>query len=324
MVGLIDIGSWGVPQENLTSPAITQTQQTAIANTSTAQQIGSMFTPQYGTIPGMPSGIGFLGSYLRSLGLGDLVPWAERSLREGKSAEQIQLELWDQPAFKTRFKGIFEFERNFPNLAPPSPADVIAFESQVRDIYRTAGIPEGFYDSPDDFQDLIGKGVSPREISVRINDVFSVLDQGDPAVLDEYNRIYGENLGRGGLAAMALDLDRALPAVLRKIQASQIGAVARRADYTLDADQLEELAAFGVNQAAAQSGFQQLAQLRPLFEALPGEGVGNIGQEAQLGAAFKGDVGAQQDIARRGQQRTAQFAESGGVATDQRGAITFR
>jgi hypothetical protein len=322
MVGLIDIGSWGVPQENLTSPAITQTQQTAIANTSTAQQIGSMFTPQYGTIPGMPSGIGFLGSYLRSLGLGDLVPWAERSLREGKSAEQIQLELWDQPAFKTRFKGIFEFERNFPNLAPPSPADVIAFESQARDLMRTAGLPEGFYDSPDDFQDLIGKGVSQRELSMRINDAFVAVDQGPQDVMDELNRLYG--VSRGGLAAWALDEDRAVPTLLRQVTAAGIGAAGRRADYTLDADQLEELATFGVNQAGAQSGFQQLAQLRPLFEALPGEGIGNIGQEAQLGAAFKGDVGAQQDIARRGQQRTAQFAETGGVATDQRGAITFR
>jgi hypothetical protein len=321
-MALLSLSNMGTPNFNLTAPGLTPEQRQAIANQTLTGEVAASFQPNYGTIPGVTSGIGFLGTYLRSLGLGDLIPWAEGALRGGKSPEQIELELWDQPAFKERFKGIFEFERNFPNLAPPSPADVIAFETQARELMRTAGLPEGFYDSPDDFQDLIGKGVSPRELSLRINDAFVAVDQGPQDVVDELNRLYG--IDRGGLAAWALDENRAVPTLLRQVAAAGIGAAGRRADYTLGADQLEELAAFGVTQAAAQSGFAQLAQLRPLFEALPGEGVAGIGQEAQLGAAFMGDVGAQQAIARRGQQRAGQFQETGGVATDQRGALTFR
>ncbi|MFY9588669.1 MAG: hypothetical protein WAT66_14590 [Actinomycetota bacterium] len=312
----------GTPNINLTAPGLTAAERQAIANQTLTGEIAARFEPQYGTIPGVPDGVGFLGTYLRSLGLADLIPWAERQLRLGTSPEQVELELWEQPAFKTRFKGIFDFQANFPDLAPPSPADVIAFETQTRQMMREAGMPEGFYDEPSDFQDLIGGGLSVREVSARINEAFAAIDQGPQDVMGELDRLYG--VSRGELAAWALDEDRALPAIMRQVQAAQLGGAARRADFTLDADRLEELAAFGITQSQAQAGFQQLAGLRPLFEALPGEGVAGIGVDEQLGAAFMGDTAAQRALQRRGQERTAQFGETGGALVGQSGTLTFQ
>jgi hypothetical protein len=264
----------------------------------------------------------FMQQYLRSLGLEDMAGWANQMIVLGASPEMVQLQLWDQPAFKKRFAGIFQFQQNFPDFVPPSPAEVLSWERDAASMMHQAGLPEGFYDSPTDFQDFIGKGVSLKELSTRINDAFLVLDQGPQQTIDELQRLYG--VGRGGLAAWALDEDRAVPTILKQVQAVQIGTFARPAGYTLDASTLENLAAYGVTQSAAQQGFSQLYGMRELFGALPGEGVGGISQAQQLGATFTGDVAAQEAIQRRGESRAAVFGEAGGAIFDQRGSGTFR
>ena len=263
-----------------------------------------------------------MANYLRTLGLQDLQGWANQMIVSGASPEMVQLQLWDQPAFKQRFAGIFQFQQRFPDMVPPSPAEVLAYERQAQDLYRQAGIPQGFYDEPSDFQDFIGKGVSLKELSTRINDAFLVLDQGPADQLAELQRLYGVN--RGGLAAWALDEDRAVPAILRQVQAVQIGAAARPAGYTLSASDLENLAAYGISRQSAQQGFGNLYGMRELFGALPGEGVDAITQAQQLGAVFTGDYSSSELIQRRGQQRAAQFSEAGGAIFDQRGSGSFR
>jgi hypothetical protein len=263
-----------------------------------------------------------MANYLRTLGLQDLQGWANNMIVGGASPEMIQLQLWDQPAFKTRFKGIFDYQRNFPDLQPPSPAEVLAYERQSQDLFRQAGLPPGFYDSPTDFQDFIGKGVSLKELSTRVNDAFLVLDQGPQDQIDELQRLYG--VGRGGLAAWALDEDRAVPSILRQVQAVQIGAAGRPAGYTLSANDLENLAAYGISRQGATQGFGQLYGMRELFGALPGEGVDAITQAQQIGATFTGDVAQQERIQRRGESRAAQFGEAGGAVFGQGGSGTFR
>jgi hypothetical protein len=269
-----------------------------------------------------PDALSVVRLYLQSLGLDDptMQQWAMSKLVTGASSEQIALELREQPAYRKRFAAIFD--RESAGLSPISAADVLAYESQARQLMREAGLPEGFYDAPDDFRKWIGGDVSLRELSTRLNDAFLAVQQGPADQLAELTRLYG--VTQGGLAAWALDEDRAVPTLLRQVQAAQIGAAGRPAGYTLSAGDLESLAAYGITRQAAQQGFQSLYGMRELFGALPGEGVSDITQGQQLGATFTGDVAAQEAIQRRGESRAAVFGEAGGAIFDQRGSGTFR
>lgn len=294
-------------------------------NTATTGPVGQSFQPGGPPLSAQNlDALSVIRMYLQSLQMDDpaMVAWATAKLQQGASAAQIELEFRDQPAVRTRFAAVFD--RQAAGMAPISFADQLAYESQARQLMREAGFPTGFYDAPDDFRKWIGGDVSLRELSTRIQQGFLALDQGDQATRDEMQRLYGTGVTTGQLAAWALDENRAVPTILRQVQAAQIGAAGRPAGYTLSSSDLESLAAYGVQRAQAQAGFGQLFGMRELFGALPGEGVGDITQAQQLGAAFTGNVAAQEEIQRRQQQRVAQFGEQGGPGPQAGGFGGFR
>lgn len=329
MSPLLNVGTVALAQrspETLLNPQVNQQfvlpadQWAAQATTApVAQQFGG----QVGQAP-TNDAIAFMRLYLQSLGLDDpaMITWATRMLVEGASQAQIELELREQPSVRRRFAAVFD--REAAGLAPISFADVLAYESQARQFFQEAGLPSGFYDAPEDFRRFIGGDVSLRELSLRVQGGFLALEQGDQTVRDEMQRLYGVGVDQGSLAAWALDEDRAVPTILRQVQAAQIGAAGRPVGFMLTSAQLESLAAFGVTQAAARAGFAELGTMQGLFGALPGEGVGDITQQQQLGAAFTGDVAAQRAIARRQEERVAQFQTGGGAIVTTTGSPTFR
>lgn len=273
-----------------------------------------------------PDALAIIRMYFASLGMDDpqLTQWATSRLTQGASQAQIELEFRDQPAVKKRFAGVFDYINNFPDLAPPSFADVLAWERDAQALMRDAGLPPGFYDSPEDFRQFVGSGVSIRELSERVQQGFLALEQGDETTRQEMQRLYGVGVTAGQIAAWALDEDRAVPTILRQVQAAQIGAAGRPTGFTLTTDQLESLAAYGVSQQQARQGFGELYGMRGLFGALPGEGVGDITQAQQLGAQFTGDVASQQAIERRQAQRQAEFQTGGQAIITPTGSPTFR
>jgi hypothetical protein len=257
--------------------------------------------------------------YLRTLGLEDMQAWADQMIVSGASPALIQLQLWDQPAFQTRFAGIFQFQQKFPDLVPPSPAEVLSYERDAQAIYQSAGFPSGFWDSPEDFQDLIGRGVSIKELSERASVYQQAAYQVPQEVRDELERVYG--IDQGHLAAWVADPDRAMPMLERQFMAAQAGGAAQRTGYgALTQTEAERLADLGISPQQAAQGFGALVGGAELFQPLPGmsaEGV--IGRETQLEGVFGGDVAAQQEIERRRRQRQTVFEAGGGYAASQEG-----
>ena len=146
---------------------------------------------------------------LTTYGLAELVPWAMNKLTSGASGDQVRLEMRDQPAYRQRFRAIFERERR--GLPPISADYVLEYERQRSSLLRAYGLPDGFYDQPDDaVRDLVND-VSVAELQTRVVSGFARLQATDPVIRDEFQR--QNNLTDGQLAAFFLDPDRALPLI---------------------------------------------------------------------------------------------------------------
>ena len=118
--------------------------------------------------------------------------------------------------YRKRFAG--NYARRDAGLNVLSEDDYIAMETSFSRIMRAAGLPSGFYDSPDDFAALIGGDVSAAELSSRVNDGYLAVQQANPQVINEMRRLYG--VDDSMLAAYFLDPAKATPMLLRQARSS--------------------------------------------------------------------------------------------------------
>jgi len=252
---------------------------------------------------------------LTQYGLADLVPWAMNKLTSGASGDQVRLEMRDQPAYRQRFRAIFEREQR--GLPPISADYVLEYERQRSSLLRAYGLPSGFYDQPDDaVRDLVND-VSVAELQTRVVSGFARLQATDPAVRDEFQR--QNNLTDGQLAAFFLDPDRALPIIKQAVTTAEIGAAARTTGFgAISTSEATRLSTLGVDAEEALSGFQSLRRLEPVVNAAI-EG-GPMSREAQLEAVFGDDPTQRQSLERRiGVRRAIGESSAGSFATDREG-----
>lgn len=246
--------------------------------------------------------------------LGSLADWAWGQLTAGASQEQILLSMKDQEAYKVRF-GNTNAARQKAGLGTLSEAEILAYEKQAASMMRAAGLPPGFYDSPSDFADLMKNDVSVSELTQRVQWA-KTLASNDPTVLPEdaqaFHDLYG--VGKGDLAAYLLDPKRALPLISGQVEAAQTAARARDAGFgSLTAAQAERVAGLTGSVQQAAQGFTQLAHMRELMGALPGEiNTPAISVDQQIAGTFAGDATAQDTLSRRQRARQAAFQTSAG------------
>lgn len=228
--------------------------------------------------------------------------------------DQIPTFIRDTTEYKTRFAGMASLQQKGRAI---SEAEYIGIERSYAQVARAAGLPAGFYDSPDDFARLIGGEVSPAEFQARVELRASVVDQAPPQVLDELQRLYG--IDRGSLTAYVLDENRALPIIQNQFAASQRSAAAARSGFGgLSVKEAEGLVGLGVTDQQATEGFGALVDARELFTSLDA-GESTIGRETQIAAAFGGDSLAKRKIEDRRRRRTAQFEGGGSFAASKEG-----
>ena len=82
-------------------------------------------------------------------------------------------------------------------------------------------MPVGFYDSPDDFTNLIANSISASEFKSRVDTAYDALNFADESVVGALRDFY--NMTTSDMAAYLLDPARALP-VLEGRQAAAAGA----------------------------------------------------------------------------------------------------
>jgi hypothetical protein len=221
--------------------------------------------------------------------------------------------LRDEPAYKARFAG--NEKRKSMGFTELSPATYLALEKSYKDTLSINGLPQGFYDSPDDFQKLIGGDVSVSELNNRLKDAYSVVRDATPAVKAKLSEMYG--ITDGDILAYVIDADRARPLMSpdykRQAQAALIAESAQRyAGINLGAPAAEQFVRQNITQAEAEKAFSGIGQLAEFRRA-------NIGEEKitdqQLAEAALG-TNTESTIAveRRRKGRVAGFA-GGGSAT---------
>jgi len=195
-----------------------------------------------------------LSLLFKNYGLESLAPLIKQYVQDGYSADTVTLKLQDAPEYQRRFAG--NESRKKAGLPVLSPAEYLATESAYKQIMRTAGLPEGFYDSYDDFSGFIGIDVSPSELKSRVDAASLSLEGSDPYYKESLQSMYG--LSSGDMLAYTLDPQRSLPFINKRVQSAQFGAAARRQGLNIGISTAEQYADMGVTKEQAEQGFKLL------------------------------------------------------------------
>jgi hypothetical protein len=205
-----------------------------------------------------------LNNLFTGFGLGSLAPTIYDYITKGYSADTIGILLQDTPEYKQRFAG--NEARKRAGLPVLSPAEYLSIESSYRQAMRQGGMPEGFYDSADDFNNLIGKDVSPSELKQRVDAANQASVFANPGTQRALQDLYG--IDQSHIAAYFLDPERATPLLLKQVQAAQIGGEALKRGLEVDKNFLEYTVGAGTTQAQAAQAYAQIAQELPQYQQI--------------------------------------------------------
>ena len=241
-----------------------------------------------------------LKSQLTEWGLSSLAADVEGFLVGGDTPVVALAKLRETSAYKTRFKANeLRKQKGLPAL---SEAEILGNEMQMRQVMRSYGLPEGFYDSYEDFTNFIANDVSPQEVRDRVTmaaERFIFAPQEDK---DQFARF---GLTPGQAIATILDPDRAEPLIRQTVTAIGLAAEASRAfgdRERLSTDRATELAKLGVTQEDARRGFGQLAGSQAGDLALARRQGAGIDQKDLEDEALLGKRNVQLDQARAQEQ----------------------
>ena len=259
-----------------------------------------------------------LRSVLASYGLESLYEYAyslyaknEIDVNDGAS---LVFALKEQEAYKKRFAA--NERRKSLGFKELSPATYIAMEKAYKDTMAANGLPQGFYDSSEDFEKLIGGDVSTAELNNRLKDAYSVVRDASPEVKTKMAEMYG--VTDGDLLAYVIDPDRARdlmsPDYKRQAQAALIAESAQRLSaLNFNKDVAEQFVRQGVTLAEAETAFTTVGQMGELRRGGLGEQQISDLQFAQ--AALGTDAEAKKLVEQRKKRRIGDVTASGGSAT---------
>ena len=219
-------------------------------------------------------------------------------------------------AYKTRFKA--NEYRIANGYTPKSEDEIIGLENAFKTTLRANSLPQGFYDKQEDFNNFIGRDVSPDELNARVSQGYNAVMQAEPGTKAELKQLYG--LSDGDIAAFFIDPTRFNQSdAIKKAQAAQVASEARRqAGFTLDVATAESLATEGITRGQAQQGFQQIGATQELL-GMDLQGETALTQQEQIAGTFGTNQAAAQRIATRRRKRQATFEQGGGFAATQTG-----
>ena len=194
-------------------------------------------------------------------GLGALIEPLKGFIQDGLSEAELTLRLRDTDAYKKRFAANQSRIKN--GLRAVSEAEYIQLEDQYQDVMRRYGLPESYYTRGDmgrqeGFEKFIGGDVSAVELEDRIQTAQNRVINANPEVSKALREFYPDITG-GDILAYALDPDKAITNIKRKVQAAEIGAGAMQAGLQTGLARAEELQRYGVTKETAQQGFGTIA-----------------------------------------------------------------
>jgi hypothetical protein len=247
----------------------------------------------------------------------DLMNQIKTLAQQGAQTDTIALAIQNSTAYANRFSG--NKARVANGLAAYSPKDYLDAENNYSQILNEAGVGQQ-YQTQQFLANLIGKNVGTSTLQQYVNMASELANTQDPYLLQTAAQQYG--LNKGDLIAHFLDPNTALPVIQQQFAATQTAAEAARQNLALSQQNAMTLAAQGITQEQARSGFanigSQLAQQQQLAN-MYNMGASNI-SNVLTAAQFNTNVGgvsaaqAQQELTRLRAQEVNQFSGSSGAA----------
>ena len=265
--------------------------------------LGSLLRDMFGNDPRFANEVSALTTQLNDL------------MIKGASELEIVQEIRGSTQYATRFPGMAA--RAAAGMPAISEAEYIDLERNYRNLMRTSGIEERFYQDPARFGELIAGDVSAAELQSRVALAEEAASSADPEVVRQLEEFYG--IDRTKLVEYYLDPEEAenLFQEERRLAAAGLSAAAIGT------------VGQGFTQSVAERLEQENIQRREVQQRL-GQRIGLtqrlLGEEEALTASeiaeaeFGLDAEAIAEMRRRREERTAAFGGGGVLST--RGGIT--
>jgi hypothetical protein len=211
-------------------------------------------------------------------GLGGLVEDVKYLLQSDVSPSQFALELRNTKSYKDRFAA--NENRIKSGLRALSPAEYIGLEDQYQEIMRNYGLPASYYTKDGTgkqvgFEKFIAGDVSAVELEDRIGTAQKRVINANPEVTTALKQFYPD-ITNGDILAYTLDPTQGLEGIKRKVTAAEIGGAALQSGLSANLARAEELGKYGVDKAAATSGYstigaglQRGSQLAAIYQEDP-------------------------------------------------------
>lgn len=224
----------------------------------------------------------------------------------------VTLSIRETDAYKTRFAG--NELRRAKGLPDLSIANYIGIEKSYKNSLKVNGIPDSFYDSPEEMAQLIAGNVDVQEFNDRLVVARNIAQNAPPEVMNQLTSMYG--ITPGQLTAYYLDPAKMLPILKEQERAARIGAFAvESGGMSIDKMTAEDLAKRGVTDVAAATGFGNIAKLGELNQGMGGEE--SISGQDIIGAQFGFNADGTKKLANRKARRIAEFSGGGNFAKSQ-------
>ena len=211
-------------------------------------------------------------------GLGSLVTDIRDLLVNDTPTSEFGLRLRGTDAYKDRFKA--NEARISAGLSALSPAEYVALEDQYQNVMRNYGLPASYYTKDKTgkqvgFEKFIAGDVSATELEDRISTAQKRVINANPQVSAALKQFYPD-ITNGDILAYTLDPAQGLEGIKRKVTAAEIGGAALQSGLSANLARAEELGRYGVDKAAATSGYstigaglQRGSQLAAIYQESP-------------------------------------------------------
>lgn len=261
-----------------------------------------------------PSAKGDLRRDLDEVGLAALADWAWEQYLNGASIAQIMLDARDQPAYKTRFAGLDELRKKGRAV---SEATWINAEKAYASQMRAFGLPESFYDGPEDFAKLIVGEVSPQEFGDRLEMVSQVVaaDPRGQTLRNELGSLYGFSNADGLALAYWIDPDRGADIIKKQFTAATSSAASVKAGFgSLTRDEAERVGSGRYTEDFLLGAFGKADQMGEFLT-----GPDAVTRDDLIAGTVEGNADAQEKIGKTAKRRVGEFQQGGGYASGQTG-----
>jgi len=198
-------------------------------------------------------------------GLQALVEPLKDLITDSTSEGELTLLLRQTDAYKKRFAA--NAQRIAKGLRALDEFTYLGLEDQYQEIMRQYGLPETYYTKgemgrQEGFEKFIANDISSVELEDRIQTAQNRVINANPEVARALKEFYPD-ITNGDILAYTLDPNNAIKNIQRKVTAAEIGGAAMGQGLQTGLARAEELAAAGVDKAAAQQGFETVAQVAP-------------------------------------------------------------